>query len=83
MGNWFHKNRGKAIKKILSIGAGLGGITIPLIVLGIEEFIEKYDFSKKIKYGFWVLGLPTSLILRGDPEDYGQYPNFREKIFNI
>ena len=25
--------------------------------------------------GFWVLGLPTSLILRGDPEDYGQYPD--------
>jgi MFS family permease len=35
VGNWFQKNRGKALS-ILMLGAGLGGITIPLIVLGID-----------------------------------------------
>ena len=73
VGNWFQKNRGKAISVLMS-GAGLGGITIPLIVLGIEEFGWR-NMIFSVGIGFWVLGLPTSLILRGDPEDYGQYPD--------
>ena len=73
MGNWFQKNRGKAISVLMS-GAGLGGITIPLIVLGIEEFGWR-NMIFSVGIGFWVLGLPTSLILRGDPEDYGQFPD--------
>lgn len=73
VGNWFQKNRGKAISVLMS-GAGLGGITITLIVLGIEEFGWR-NMIFSVGIGFWVLGLPTSLILRGDPEDYGQYPD--------
>ena len=37
VGNWFQKNRGKALS-ILMAGAGLGGIKIQLIVLGIDTF---------------------------------------------
>ena len=73
VGNWFEKNRGKAISILMS-GAGLGGITIPLIVLGIEEFGWR-NMIFGVGIGFWVIGFPTSLILRGDPEDYGQYPD--------
>lgn len=77
VGNWFQKNRGKAIAILMS-GAGLGGITIPLIVLGIEEFGWR-NMIFGVGIGFWVLGLPTSLILRGDPEDYGQYPDGKKQ----
>ena len=73
VGNWFHKNRGKAISMLMA-GAGLGGITIPLIVLGIEEFGWR-NMIFSVGLGFWILGFPTSLVLRGDPEDYGQYPD--------
>ncbi|MEC7837212.1 MAG: MFS transporter [Chloroflexota bacterium] len=73
VGNWFQKNRGKAISMLMS-GAGLGGITIPLIVLGIEEFGWR-NMIFSVGLGFWILGFPTSLVLRGDPEDYGQYPD--------
>ena len=40
----------------------------------IEEFGWR-NMIFSVGIGFWVLGLPTSLILRGDPEDYGQYPD--------
>jgi len=73
VGNWFKKNRGKAISMLMA-GAGLGGITIPLIVLGIEEFGWR-NMIFSVGLGFWILGFPTSLVLRGDPEDYGQYPD--------
>ena len=73
VGNWFNKNRGKAISMLMA-GAGLGGITIPLIVLGIEEFGWR-NMIFAVGLGFWILGFPTSLVLRGDPEDYGQYPD--------
>lgn len=76
VGNWFNKNRGKAISMLMA-GAGLGGITIPLIVLGIEEFGWR-NMIFSVGLGFWILGFPTSLILRGDPEDYGQYPDGEE-----
>ena len=73
VGNWFNKNRGKAISILMS-GAGLGGITVPLIVLGIDEFGWS-SMLFAVGIGFWVLGFPTSLVLRGDPENYGQYPD--------
>ena len=73
VGNWFNKNRGKAISILMS-GAGLGGITVPLIVLGIDEFGWR-SMLFAVGIGFWVLGFPTSLVLRGDPENYGQYPD--------
>ena len=62
VGNWFHKNRGKAISMLMA-GAGLGGITIPLIVLGIEEFGWR-NMIFSVGLGFWILGFPTSLVLR-------------------
>ena len=73
VGNWYNKNRGKAISILMS-GAGLGGITVPLIVLGIDEFGWR-SMLFAVGIGFWVLGFPTSLVLRGDPENYGQHPD--------
>ena len=73
VGNWFQKNRGKALS-ILMAGAGLGGITIPLIVLGIDTFGWR-DMLLWIGVGFWIIGFPTSLVMRWNPEDYGQYPD--------
>ena len=67
VGNWFQKNRGKALS-ILMAGAGLGGITIPLIVLGIDTFGWR-DMLLCIGVGFWIIGFPTSLVLRWNPED--------------
>ena len=60
VGNWFNKNRGKAISILMS-GAGLGGITVPLIVLGIDEFGWR-SMLFAVGIGFWVLGFPTSLV---------------------
>ncbi len=73
VGNWFDRNRGKAIS-ILMAGAGLGGLTVPLIVLGIDAFGWR-NMIFAVGIGFWVLGFPTSLVLRGDPENYGQLPD--------
>ena len=81
VGNWFNKNRGKAISILMS-GAGLGGITVPLLVLGIDEFGWR-NLLFAVGIGFWILGFPTALVLRSDPENYGQYPDGIKPETNI
>jgi sugar phosphate permease len=70
---WFKKNVGKAIA-ILSLGAGLGGSLMPLLV----KMIDSYGWQTSLvilSIGIGVIGIPISFIFRTRPEDYGLLPD--------
>jgi len=59
---WFRKDIGKA-SGILSMGNGIGGLLVPLIVM----MIDAYGWRSTLMYlavGMWVLGIPMSFVYR-------------------
>ena len=71
--NWFDKRRGIALG-ILSGAIGLGGG----LVYGVNASIDMYGWRATlviIGIGMWVIGIPCSLIVRHDPEQYGLLPD--------
>ena len=74
--NWFQVKRGRALA-VLSAGSGLGGTLVPLIVL----FIAILDWrGALVLLGLmaWAIIIPSALVMRSRPEDYGYLPDGRE-----
>jgi len=70
---WFKKDIGKA-SGILSMGHGIGGILIPLLVVLIDTCGWRYAMMV-LAVVIWVLGIPLAFIFRDRPGDYGLLPD--------
>lgn len=74
--NWFFRKRGTALG-ILSGAVGIGGILVYLI----NWLIGLYGWRGAliiIGIGVWVVGIPLSLVVKGNPEAYGYAPDGEE-----
>jgi sugar phosphate permease len=71
--NWFIKKRGTALG-ILSASIGLGGIILYLVNWWIGLHGWRYTLVI-IGVIMWVIGIPSSLIVRPRPEPYGMQPD--------
>jgi len=70
---WFRGNLGKA-SGILSMGGGIGGAALPLLVKLIDT--QGWQTSLVIlAIGTWVIGIPLAFVFRTRPEEYGLLPN--------
>jgi sugar phosphate permease len=71
--NWFIKQRGTALG-ILSASIGVGGILIYLVnwLIGLHGW--RFTLIT-IGIGMWIIGIPSSLIVRHRPEPYGLQPD--------
>jgi len=70
---WFKRNVSKATG-LLAIGAGLGGVLVPLVA----AIIDTYDWRTSLMILaaiVWTIGIPLSLLYRSRPEDYGLLPD--------
>jgi sugar phosphate permease len=70
---WFKKDIGKA-SGLFWMGAGLGGISVPLVV----ALIDKFGWQNILLYGamaFLVIGIPLSFVFRSRPQEYGLLPD--------
>ncbi|MBI2847257.1 MAG: MFS transporter [Chloroflexi bacterium] len=71
--NWFARKRGRAMA-ILSLGTGLSGLLVPVIVW----LISAAGWRKTLiiaGLGIWVIGLPLSRFVRSRPEEMGLLPD--------
>ncbi len=71
--NWFRRNIGKALG-ITACGFGAGGLLVPLI----PRLIDAFDWRITLiilAAGMWVLGIPSALVIRDKPEQYGYLPD--------
>lgn len=71
--NWFLTKRGTAIG-LLSAAVGMSG----MLIYAVNWLIEIYGWRATliiIGIGMWVIGIPSSLIVRHRPEPYGLYPD--------
>ncbi|MCP4751987.1 MAG: MFS transporter [Proteobacteria bacterium] len=70
---WFRRDIGKA-SGILALGAGLGGLLIPLLV----KVIDNSGWQNALLFlavGSLVMGLPLAFVFRDRPEDFGLLPD--------
>jgi sugar phosphate permease len=71
--NWFRKRVGLAVG-LVGAGAGFGGFLVPLITF----LIDKYEWRTALvimSLSVLVVGLPSSLLIRHKPEQYGYLPD--------
>jgi sugar phosphate permease len=71
--NWFRRRLGLA-SGIIGSGFALGGLLIPLVV----SLIDSYEWRTALLIlgiATIVVGIPTSLVLRHKPEQYGYLPD--------
>ncbi len=73
VGNWFSKYRSRAMT-IATSGGGLGGIMAPFLVWAIATYGWR-SVLDWIAIGTLLVGIPTSLVMRRRPEDYGYLPD--------
>ena len=71
--NWFDRKVGLALA-VFGIGVGLGGLMIPIIVWLIEVYQWRTSFFI-LGIGMWIIGIPLSLLVRNNPEEYGYTPD--------
>ncbi len=73
--NWFDRNRSKAVA-LSQMGFSVGGMGVPLVVLGMESFGWR---STALLSGVLILlvGLPLSGVIRHRPGPYGEVPDGR------
>jgi sugar phosphate permease len=70
---WFKRDLGKA-NGLFYMGAGLGGVAVPLVV----RIIDMYGWQTTLFFGaigLLVIGLPLSFVYRSRPQDYGLLPD--------
>jgi MFS family permease len=72
---WFREDIGKA-NGLFFMGTGLGGVAIPLVVIGIDQLGWR-TMLLYTSFGFLILGLSLSFIFRSRPEEYGCLPDGR------
>ncbi|MFC1987948.1 MFS transporter [Chloroflexota bacterium] len=64
---WFKKNLGKATA-ILSMGGGIGGTLVPVMVIIIDTYSWQTSLLI-VAAGIWLIGIPSYFIFRVRPED--------------
>jgi sugar phosphate permease len=73
VGNWFRRGRARALAVLMSASA-VGGLTLPVLTGAIESFGWR-EVLFAVGVGFWVVGLPATLVMRRTPEAYGMLPD--------
>ena len=73
--NWFVTSRTRAMS-VMSAGSAIGGLLVPVLVWLIAATDWRTGLIV-IGFGFWVMGIPTSFVMRSRPEDYGLLPDGR------
>jgi len=73
MANWFRKRLGLATG-IIGSGFALGGLLVPVVV-GLIDKLEWRTALFILGIATIVIGIPTSMILRHKPEQYGFLPD--------
>jgi len=71
--NWFITKRGRALG-LFAIGAGLGGIMVPLITWLIGFYGWRITLIL-MAIGCWVICIPLAMLLRHRPEKYNMLPD--------
>ncbi|MQG21286.1 MAG: MFS transporter [SAR202 cluster bacterium] len=71
--NWFDQKKGRAFA-IMTLGAGLGGMLTPLVVILIDVVGWRVALQL-IGAGLMLVGYPTAAMVRRDPEPYGFLPD--------
>ncbi len=71
--NWFVSKRTRAMS-IMSAGSAIGGLLVPALVWLIATTDWRTGLLA-IGIGFWVMGIPVSLVMRSRPEDYNLLPD--------
>ena len=70
---WFTKNLGKAMG-IMASGFGASGLIVPVIVYLIDLFGWRMACIY-MGVGMWIIGVPTVLIIRNNPEEKNTFPD--------
>jgi len=70
---WFNRNVGKATS-LLTVGMGLGGLLVPLVVLLIDSLGWRTALIA-IAAAILATGIPLSFVYRDRPEEYGLLPD--------
>ena len=73
VGNWFVRRRAKAFSILMTFSA-VGAVVLPLLVWIIDSYGWRPALFG-VGVGFWIIGIPVSLMMRRRPEDYGQLPD--------
>ena len=71
--NWFISKRTRAMS-IMSAGSAIGGLLVPALVWLIAATDWRTGLLA-VGIGFWVMGIPVSLVMRSRPEDYDLLPD--------
>jgi MFS family permease len=71
--NWFRRRIGLALG-VMGSGIGTGGLMVMLIV-GLINLYQWRATLIILGVGMWVLGIPSSLVVRDRPEQYGYRPD--------
>ena len=73
VGNWFVRQRARAFSVLMTFSA-VGAIALPLLVWSIDQFGWR-PILFAVGVGFWIIGVPVTLLMRRRPEDYGLLPD--------
>ena len=71
--NWFVSKRTRAMS-IMSAGSAIGGLLVPAMVWLIATTDWRTGLLA-VGIGFWIMGIPVSLVMRSRPEDYNLLPD--------
>ena len=73
VGNWFVRLRARALSTLMTFSA-VGALALPALVWIIDAYGWRHTLIG-VGIGFWLLGAPLALLMRGRPEDYGLRPD--------
>ncbi len=71
--NWFVSKRTRAMS-IMSAGSAIGGLLVPAMIWLIATTDWRTGLLA-VGIGFWIMGIPVSLVMRSRPEDYNLLPD--------
>ena len=80
VGNWFVRLRARALATLMTFSA-VGALALPALVWVIDAYGWRTTLIG-VGIGFWILGVPLSLLMRRRPEDYGLRPDGDAPIAN-
>ena len=73
VGNWFIRRRAQALAVLMATTA-IGGLLLPFLQQAVDSFGWR-DVLLWVGVGFWIVGLPAVIAMRGSPEQYGLVPD--------
>ncbi len=73
--NWFSRRRATAMALAMT-GMGAGGLLVPVVVWSLSTYGWRVT-AVMSAIVIWIIGLPASLVMRHNPEQYGYLPDGR------